>query len=95
MINIQVDEKELQKAYEAEIQKRLDQIELRSLLITKKELCRLLNLSYPTIEKVFMSDPKFRDLCIRIGTRVLFNRKEVEKYINTWSVNNRGRNPLR
>lgn len=83
MIEIKLDEKELKAIYLAEVQKRLDQIEFESLLMSSKQLCKMLSLSWPTVEKEFLRDPNFPK--IRIGTKWLFNRSEVQQYINRWS----------
>lgn len=84
MIEIKLDEQELKELYLSEVQKRLDEIELQSLLMDTKQLCRSLSLSWPTVEKLFISDPNFPK--IRVGSKWLFNRKEVERYIDLWSV---------
>lgn len=84
MIEIKVDEKELQNLYEAEIKKRLDQVEFQSLLMDSKQLCKMLSLSWPTVQRLFLSDPNFPS--IRIGAKWLFNRNEVQDYINRWSI---------
>lgn len=70
--------------YLAEVQKRLDQIEFDSLLMDSKQLCKMLSLSWPTIEKLFIRDPNFPK--IRVGTKWLFNRNEVQNYIDQWSI---------
>lgn len=83
MIDIKFDEDELKALYLEEVQKRLDKIELQSMLMDSKQLRKMLNLSWPTIEKVFLRDPNFPRL--KIGVKHLFPRKEVEKYIERWS----------
>jgi excisionase family DNA binding protein len=82
MIEIKLDETELKAIYLAEVQKRLDNIEYESMLIGTKELTKMLQLSWPTIEKEFISDPKFP--AIRIGKKWLFNRMDVKDYVNQW-----------
>ena len=85
LIDIKVDEEKLKAMYLMEIQKRLDQIEFQSLLMDSKQLCKMLSLSWPTVEKLYLSDPNFPS--IRVGTKWLFNRNEVQRYIDQWSVN--------
>lgn len=89
MIDIKVNQTELKALYMAEIQKRLDQIELESLLMDSRQLCKMLSLSWPTVEKEFLRDPNFPK--IRIGKKWLFNRNEVQKYIDQWSINIRNK----
>lgn len=89
MIEIKLDENELRSIYLAEVQKRLDQIEFQSLLMDSKQLCKMLSLSWPTVEKEFLRDPSFPR--IRIGKKWLFNRHEVQQYIDQWSIEIRNR----
>jgi excisionase family DNA binding protein len=84
MIEIKLDDEVLKDLYLAEVQKRLDKFELQTLLMDSKQLCKLLSLSWPTVEKLFLCDPKFPK--IRVGSKWLFNRKEVEHYIDNWSI---------
>ncbi|MCK1986264.1 MULTISPECIES: DNA-binding protein [Peribacillus] len=84
MIEIKLDENELRTIYLEEVQKRLDKIQFETLLMDSKQLCKMLSLSWPSIEKLFLSDPNFPSM--RVGTKWLFNRKEVQEYIDQWSV---------
>lgn len=84
MLEIKLDEEELKALYLAEVQKRLDKIELQSMLMDAKQLCIMLSLSWPTVEKLFLSDPNFPS--IRIGKKWVFNRKQVQEYIDRWSI---------
>lgn len=83
MFEIKVDNEELKRLYLVEVQKRLEEIELQSLLMDTKQLCKMLSLSWPTVEKTFLSDPNFPRL--RIGKKWVFNRKEIQTYIDSWS----------
>lgn len=85
MLNLSFDENEFKNLYLEEVRKRVDEIEEQTLLIDAKELCRMLSLSRPTVEKLFISEPDFPVL--RYGKKLLFNRKEIEIYINEWSKN--------
>ncbi|MEW4231642.1 helix-turn-helix domain-containing protein [Priestia megaterium] len=84
MLEIKLDDEELKSLFLNEVNMRLDKIELEALLMNSKQLCKYLSLSWPTIEKVFLSDPKFPK--IRIGSKWLFPRKEVESYIDIWTI---------
>lgn len=81
---IKLNEEEVKRLLLAEIQKRLDHVEFVSLLMDSKQLCKMLNLSWPTVEKVFISDPHFPS--IRIGKKWAFNRREVADYLDRWCV---------
>ncbi|RXZ00854.1 DNA-binding protein [Fictibacillus sp. S7] len=87
MIQIELDEIELKKLYLEEIQKKLEDIEFNSMLMDSKQLCKMLSLSWPTIDKTFMSDPSFPRM--RIGKKWVFNRREVQAYIDCWSIRNK------
>lgn len=84
MLEIKLDDDELKALYLAEVQKRLDKIELQSMLMDTKQLCKMLSLSWPTVEKLFLSDPNFPST--RIGKKWVFNRKQVQDYIDSWSI---------
>jgi hypothetical protein len=83
------DEEQLKALYLEEVQKRLDKIELQSMLMDSKQLRKMLNLSWPTIQKVFLRDPNFP--CLKIGVKHLFPRKEVERYIERWASEMKGK----
>lgn len=84
MLNISLDESELKKLYLEEVRKRVEEIEEDMFLIDSKELCRMLSLSRPTVEKLFIYNPNFPSM--RVGKKWLFNRQEVKEYINRWSI---------
>ncbi|PAE31669.1 DNA-binding protein [Bacillus sp. 7884-1] len=87
MIEIKVDDEHFKKIYLDEVQKRLDKFELQVLLLDSKQLCKMLSLSWPTVEKIFLSDPNFPRM--RVGSKWLFNRREVQTYIDQWSIQTR------
>jgi excisionase family DNA binding protein len=84
LIEIKLDETELKELYLSEVQKRLDKIELETMLMDSKQLCKMLSMSWPTVEKTFLSDRNFPS--IRLGSKWLFNRKQVNEYIDRWSI---------
>jgi hypothetical protein len=84
LIEIKMDEAEIKEIFLEEVKKRLEKIELETMLLDSKQLCRTLSLSWPTVERQFLSDPNFPKL--RIGSKWLFNRKEVQDYIDRWSI---------
>ncbi|WP_026567871.1 helix-turn-helix domain-containing protein [Bacillus sp. UNC41MFS5] len=84
MLNISLDENELKKLYLEEVRKRVDEIGEQMMLIDTKELCKMLSLSRPTVEKLFIYNQDFPSM--RVGKKWLFPRKEVEEYIKRWSI---------
>jgi excisionase family DNA binding protein len=83
IIQLSLNEEGLKELYLSELQKHLKHVEMDTMLMDSKELCKKLNLSWPTIEKLFLNDPKFPKM--RVGKKWIFNRKEVQKYIDYWS----------
>ncbi|MFA9559857.1 helix-turn-helix domain-containing protein [Evansella sp. AB-rgal1] len=84
MFNINLNEDELKTIYLEEVQKRLEEWEQQTLLMDMKELCKMLSLSRPTVEKLFIYNSDFPSL--RVGKKWLFPRKDVEEYIKRWSI---------
>ncbi|MBU9722164.1 MULTISPECIES: helix-turn-helix domain-containing protein [Bacillaceae] len=84
MLNISLDENELKKLALEEVRKRVEEIEEDMFLIDTKELCKLLSLSRPTVEKLFIYNPDFPSM--RVGKKWVFNRQEVKEYITRWSI---------
>lgn len=85
MFNVYLDQEMAKSIYLEEVRKHLQEVEKQTLLIDTKELCKMLSLSRPTVEKLFISKPGFP--VMRIGKKLLFNRKEIEVYIDEWSKN--------
>ena len=67
-----------------EVNKKLEKVLMDHLLMDSKELCRTLSLSWPTVEKIFLHDPEFPKM--RVGKKWVFNKLEVQEYINKWSI---------
>ncbi|MGD6845208.1 helix-turn-helix domain-containing protein [Bacillus infantis] len=84
MIDIKVNEEELKALYQEEIRKSIEKIQFESMLMDSKQLCKMLSLSWPTVEKEFLKDPNFPK--IRLGAKWLFHRGEVQRYIDQWSI---------
>ncbi|WP_217916171.1 DNA-binding protein [Priestia aryabhattai] len=82
IIDFSLNEEGLKELYRKEVQKYLKKIEMETMLMDSKQLCKTLNLSWPTIEKLFLNDPDFPS--IRIGKKWIFNRREVQTYIDWW-----------
>jgi excisionase family DNA binding protein len=81
MIKIEIDEEEIKKIIKEQVRQQLEK-EIESLMIDVNDLCKMVNMSRPTVEKLFIYNSKFP--AIRVGKKWLFYRKEVEKYIEEW-----------
>lgn len=84
---IGVDHELLEKLYKEEINKRLDLLENETLLMNMKQLCESMNLSRPTVEKIFIKNPDFPT--IKINSKYMFHRKEVSEFLVNWSKEER------
>lgn len=94
MIDIRVNEEELKALYQEEIRKSIEKIQLESLLMDSKQLCKMLSLSWPTVEKLFISNPDFPYM--KVGNKWIFNREDVQLFINRWSIQMRNKHiPIR
>jgi hypothetical protein len=62
---IHLNEEGLKAIFLQEAKKYIEKFEMETILMDSKELCKMLNLSWPTIEKLFLQDPNFPS--IRIG----------------------------
>jgi predicted DNA-binding transcriptional regulator AlpA len=89
MIQITLNEEELKAMYLAEVHKKLEEFEAELILLDSKQLCKMLSLSWPTVQQTFLADPDFPQM--RIGTKWVFNKREIQEYIDTWSVKYRKR----
>jgi excisionase family DNA binding protein len=83
IIKLSLNEEGLKTLYLQEVKKYLEKFENETFLLDSKELCKMLNLSWPTIEKLYLQDPNFPS--IRIGKKWMFNREKVKEYIDLWS----------
>lgn len=89
IVQLNINEESLKELYLMEVQRYLEKLKMNTILMDSKQLCKELNFSWPTIEKLFLSDPNFPKM--RVGKKWIFNRKEVQEYINVWSIKIRER----
>ncbi|MEY2195325.1 helix-turn-helix domain-containing protein [Neobacillus sp. BF23-41] len=83
IIQFSLNEEGLKALYLQEVKKYLEKFEMETILMDSKELCKMLNLSWPTIERIFLQDHNFPS--IRIGKKWMFNREKVREYIDRWA----------
>jgi predicted DNA-binding transcriptional regulator AlpA len=81
-IDIQIDGELLKQIYREEVRRQLEIIKEEPLLIDMNELCEMLKLSRPTVEKNFLKNPDFPSM--RINSKWIFNKKEVEAFLKEW-----------
>ena len=90
MISFNIDEKELKELYLQKVDERLEELEREVFFMNSKQLSAYLNLSWNTIVENFLYDEDFP--CLRAGSKWLFNRKEVQEYMDNYyeEVRNNG-----
>lgn len=82
MIRVEIDEQELKNIYLQKVEERLEELESMVFFMNSKQLCEYLNMSWNTIVESFLYDEEFPSL--KVGTKWLFNRKEVQKYMEKY-----------
>jgi len=80
MITFNIDKELLTELYLQKVEERLDEIESKHYFMDSKQLTAYLNMSWPTVVKHFLYEEEFG--AIRLGSKWLFNRKQVEKYMD-------------
>ncbi|PTY76206.1 hypothetical protein B5V89_18715 [Heyndrickxia sporothermodurans] len=82
MISIQLDEREIEKRFNEELKKRLEQIEHRRTLWDMKELCRQTCMSENTIKEKFFYDERFPKR--KVGGKWYFPAVAAEEFLLSW-----------
>lgn len=82
MISVKLDEKEIEKRFNKELKKRLEQIEHRRTLWDMKELCRQTCMSENTIKEKFFYDERFPKR--KVGGKWYFPAMEAETFLLSW-----------
>lgn len=82
MITVQLDEKEIEQRYLAELKKRLDELENRQVFWDMKTLCKVTCMSDNFIKDQFFYDPRLPKY--RAGKKWLFPAKETEAFLLMW-----------
>jgi phage pi2 protein 07 len=82
LLNIQVDQTSIEKHFQEELKKHLEEISNRTVFWDMKELCRQTCMSEPFIKEHFFFDPRFPKY--RVGRKWLFPARETEKFLYEW-----------
>lgn len=95
MINVEIDQEMLKELYLQKVEERLEELESEVFFMNSKQLATYLNLSWNTIADTFLYDEEFPSL--RAGSKWLFNKKEVQAFMNKYyeEVRNNGRDILK
>jgi len=82
MISVQLDEREIEKRFIEELQKRLQDIERRCTLWDMKELCKQTCMSENSVKEKFFYDARFPKR--KIGGKWYFPAMEAEAFLLMW-----------
>lgn len=82
MLTVQLDQNFVEKCFQEELKKRLDQVERGRTLWDMKELCRQTSLSENTIKEKFFFEEGFPKY--KVGGKWLFPAKECEAFLLNW-----------
>jgi excisionase family DNA binding protein len=84
MIHLEIDEEQLKDLYLEKVEEKLEKLEADVFFMNSKQLSAYLNMSWNTIVEHLLYDKEFPS--IRLGSKWLFNRKEVERYMDKYYV---------
>ncbi|CDQ41531.1 helix-turn-helix domain-containing protein [Virgibacillus salexigens] len=95
MIHLEIDEEHLKDLYLEKVKEKLEELESEVFFMNSKQLSAYLNMSWNTIVENLLYEDNFPS--IRLGSKWLFNRKEVEAYMEKYynAVRNNGGDILR
>ncbi|MCU6603921.1 helix-turn-helix domain-containing protein [Peribacillus frigoritolerans] len=90
MISFEIDQELLKELYLQKVEEHLQEIEMEVFFMDSKQLATYLNMSWNTIVSHLLYDEKFPKL--RLGSKWLFNRKEVQEFMEKYylEVRNNG-----
>ncbi|CAH0308889.1 helix-turn-helix domain-containing protein [Peribacillus frigoritolerans] len=90
MINFEIDQELLKELYLQKVEEHLQEIEMEVFFMDSKQLATYLNMSWNTIVSHLLYDEKFPK--VRLGSKWLFNRKEVQEFMEKYylEVRNNG-----
>jgi len=85
MLNIEIDELMVKSLLEKAIDERVKEIEQTVYFMNSKEVLKYVGMSWNSFNEHIMSDPNFT-AAIRLGNKWLFNRKELDAYLEKFFV---------
>ncbi|MGG0844083.1 helix-turn-helix domain-containing protein [Peribacillus simplex] len=84
MISFEIDQELLKELYLQKVEEHLQEIEMEVFFMDSKQLATYLNMSWNTIVSHLLYDEKFPK--VRLGSKWLFNRKEVQEFMKKYYV---------
>ena len=84
LITLKIDEEELKELYLQRVEEHLKELETDVFFMNSKQLSAYLNMSWKTIVTHFLYEEDFPK--VRLGAKWLFNKKEVQEYMDKYYV---------
>ncbi|PAL05263.1 helix-turn-helix domain-containing protein [Peribacillus simplex] len=84
MINFEIDKEQLRELYLQKVEERLEALESEVFFMNSRQLAAYLNMSWNTICENLLYDQEFPSL--RLGSKWLFNKKEVQMYMDKYYI---------
>lgn len=85
MLNIHVDESTVKELLEKAIEERIKEIESTVYFMDSKEVLNYVGMSWNSFNTHILTDPKFT-AAIRLGNKWLFNRIELDAYLEKFFI---------
>ena len=82
MLSVQIDQKQIEQQFHEEMQKRLNEIQGRTVFWDMRELCRQTCMSEPFVKEQFFFDARFPKY--KVGRKWLFPAKRCEEFLLKW-----------
>ncbi|WP_337017319.1 group-specific protein [Oceanobacillus massiliensis] len=82
MVEIKLDENEIRKMYQEEVEKHLNKLDNELVFWDTVTLCKKTNLSFNTIKDLFFYDPNFPKH--KVGNKWLYPADKAKKFLLEW-----------
>ena len=83
MIQIAIDQQTIEEMAREAIEQRMKELDQHLFFMNSKQVLRYVNMSWNSFNDNIMSDPKFT-AAIRLGNKWLFNKKELDNYLEAF-----------
>ncbi|RIJ63125.1 helix-turn-helix domain-containing protein [Rummeliibacillus sp. POC4] len=83
MFQVQIDEQHVDEVLRNEIQKRLNEVQVKYTYWDMKDLCEQVKLCETTIKETFFYDKRFPKF--KVGRKWLFPAEEAKQFLLQWA----------
>lgn len=85
MLQLTIDQEVIEQMAREAIEQRVKEIENTLFFMTTKEVLRYTGMSWNSFNDIFMSDSEFT-AAIRLGNKWLFNKEELDSYLDKFFI---------